>query len=534
MTLLEHLTMSKEPHGVQNVTGFAFLAVLCCFSKQFGGISVAQVSSSQQTLEKIVSLAKRRGYIFQSSEIYGGLNGCWDFGPLGVEMLRNVKNAWWQSMTSRGDIEGIDASILMHPRVWEASGHVQNFSDPMVDCRECKSRYRVDHLFAEMSEKKLRAISKATNLESALAKTLVMESRDVTKEQLAEILTSMIEKNDKLFSELVEQELISCPNCGRVKTLTAPRNFNLMFETHIGPVKDDSNAVYLRPETAQGIFVNFLNVMQSSRQKVPFGICQIGKSFRNEINTKNFLFRTREFEQMEMQFFCKKGTDEKFFDDWKETRWNWWQSLGMPESKMRFKPHEKLAHYAKAAGDIEFEFPFGFGEIEGIHNRTDFDLSRHTEFSGKNLQVLDEETKEKYTPFVVETAAGATRGFMALLCNAYDEEAVEGETRVVMHLHPSIAPIKVAVLPLVNKDGMPEIAEKLDNDLRKSMKSFYDDSGAVGRRYRRMDEIGTPFAVTIDSQTLQDQTVTIRERDSMQQIRLPIDNVKTHLLQHIF
>lgn len=491
---------------------------------------MAQVPSSQALLEKIVSLSKRRGFIFQSSEIYGGLNGCWDFGPLGVEMLRNIKDAWWRAMTGRGDIEGIDASILMHPRVWEASGHVQNFSDPMVDCRECKMRYRVDHLFGEMSEKKLRAISKATTLEGALAKTLNMQSQEVTKEQLAEILLSMIEKSDTLFSELVEKELIGCPNCGRVKTLTPPRNFNLMFETHIGPVKDDSNAVYLRPETAQGIFVNFLNVMQSSRQKVPFGICQIGKSFRNEINTKNFLFRTREFEQMEMQFFCKAGTDEQFFEEWRETRWNWWQSLGMPESKMRFKPHEKLAHYAKAAGDIEFLFPFGFGEIEGIHNRTDFDLTRHTEFSGKSLQVHDEQTKEKYTPYVVETAAGATRGFMALLCNAYEEEQVEGEQRVVMRLSPSIAPIKVAVLPLVNKDGMPEIAQSLEKDLRRSMKSFYDDSGAVGRRYRRMDEIGTPFAVTIDSDTLVDQTVTIRERDSMKQIRIAIAGVRQYLM----
>lgn len=461
--------------------------------------------------------------MFQSSEIYGGLNGCWDYGPLGVELLRNLKDAWWRAMTKRGDIEGLDASILMHPRVWEASGHVQNFSDPMVDCRECKSRYRVDHLFAEMSEKKLKAI----------AKELAVESRDLTKEQLAETITGTMEQNDGSFASLVEKELIPCPNCGRTKTLTAPRNFNLMFETYIGPVKDAANAIYLRPETAQGIFVNFLNVMQASRQKIPFGICQIGKSFRNEINTKNFLFRTREFEQMEMQFFCKRGTDEQFFEQWRETRWNWWRALGMPENKLRFRPHEKLAHYAKAAGDIEFEFPFGFGEIEGIHNRTDFDLTRHQEFSGKNLQVHDEETKEKYTPFVVETAAGASRGFMAFLCNGYEEETVNGEQRVVLRLHPFLAPVKVAVLPLVNKDGMPELAQKLERDLRTSMKSFYDDSGAVGRRYRRMDEIGTPFAVTIDSDTLQDQTVTIRERDSMQQVRVAMGAVKEYISERI-
>jgi glycyl-tRNA synthetase len=513
--------------------------------------------SSQALLEKIVSLAKRRGFVFQSSEIYGGLNGCWDYGPLGVEMLRNLKEAWWRGMTSRGDIEGLDASILMHPRVWEASGHVQNFSDPMVDCRECKSRYRIDHLFGEMSEKKLKAIYKfllsdagPTSLQIDEISTIkiflnpnefaaqvqqtapaLAEEVDLLrdKSRQADFMTYLSDRLPTLFEELVQNELITCPNCGRTKSLTAPRNFNLMFETYIGPVKDQANAVFLRPETAQGIFVNFLNVMQSSRQKIPFGICQIGKSFRNEINTKNFLFRTREFEQMEMQFFCKQGSDEKFFEQWRETRWAWWLSLGMPENKLRFKPHEKLAHYAKAAGDIEFLFPFGYGEVEGIHNRTNFDLSRHMEYSGKNMQVHDEETKEKYTPFVVETAAGASRGFMAFLCNAYEEEQVESEQRVVMRLHPALAPIKVAVLPLVNKDGMPELAEKLDRDLRKSMKSFYDDSGAVGRRYRRMDEIGTPFCVTIDSDTLQDQTVTIRERDSMQQIRLPMGQVKEYV-----
>jgi glycyl-tRNA synthetase len=484
---------------------------------------VAQSTPSQQLLEKIVSLAKRRGFIFQSSEIYGGLNGCWDYGPLGVEMLRNLKDAWWRAMTQRGDIEGLDASILMHPKVWEASGHVQNFSDPMVDCRECKSRYRVDHLFAEMSEKKLKSITKS----------LALETRDFTKEQLAELVTGMIEQNDSIFASLVEQELIPCPNCGRTKTFTVPRSFNLMFETYVGPVKDDSNVVYLRPETAQGIFVNFLNVMQSSRQKIPFGICQIGKSFRNEINTKNFLFRTREFEQMEMQFFCKSGSDDAFFESWRETRWNWWRGLGMPETKLRFRPHEKLAHYAKAAGDIEFEFPFGFGEIEGIHNRTNFDLTRHQEFSGKSLQVHDEETKEKYTPFVVETAAGASRGFMAFLCNGYEEETVNDEQRVVLRLHPFLAPVKVAVFPLVNKDGMPELANELERDLRKSMKSFYDESGAVGRRYRRMDEIGTPFCVTIDSDTLTDQTVTIRERDSMQQVRVAMSAVKGYINERL-
>jgi glycyl-tRNA synthetase len=482
-----------------------------------------QKSTGVQTLEKIVSLAKRRGFVFQSSEIYGGLNGCWDYGPLGVEMLRNLKEAWWRSMTYRSEIEGLDASILMHPRVWEASGHVQNFSDPMVDCKSCKARFRVDHLVTEMNEKKLQAI----------AKHLTVDHRQHSKDELAEYILAMFDQNELLFSQLVEAELIICPNCGSKQSLTPPRNFNLMFETYLGPVKDASNAIYLRPETAQGIFVNVLNVMQSSRQKLPFGIAQIGKAFRNEINTKNFLFRTREFEQMEMQYFVKEGTDEQFYDEWKERRINWWHSLGMPKDKLKLKPHEKLAHYAKAAIDIEYEFPFGFGEIEGIHNRTNFDLSRHEEFSTKSLSIHDEETKEKKVPFVIETSAGASRGFMAFLCNAYEEEEVNGEVRTIMRLHPFLAPVKAAVLPLVNKDGMPEISEKLEADLRRSFKTFYDDSGAVGRRYRRQDEVGTPFCVTIDSDTLNDQTVTVRERDSMEQIRLPIEKVKSYINEKI-
>ncbi len=480
-------------------------------------------STGVQTLEKIVSLSKRRGFVFQSSEIYGGLNGCWDYGPLGVEMLRNLKDAWWRSMTYRNEIEGLDASILMHPKVWEASGHVQNFSDPMVDCKSCKARFRVDHLVTEMNEKKLQAI----------AKHLTVDHREHTKDELGEYILAMFDQNELLFPQLVEAELIICSNCGSKKSLTPPRNFNLMFETYLGPVKDASNAIYLRPETAQGIFVNVLNVMQSSRQKLPFGIAQIGKAFRNEINTKNFLFRTREFEQMEMQYFVKEGTDEQFYDEWKERRINWWHSLGMPKEKLKLKPHEKLAHYAKAAIDIEYEFPFGFGEIEGIHNRTNFDLSRHEEFSSKSLSIHDEETKEKKVPFVIETSAGASRGFMAFLCNAFEEEEVNGEVRTIMRLHPFLAPVKAAVLPLVNKDGMPEISEKLEADLRKSFKTFYDDSGAVGRRYRRQDEIGTPFCVTIDSDTLSDQTVTVRERDSMEQIRLPIEKVKGYIAEKI-
>jgi glycyl-tRNA synthetase len=422
------------------------------------------LTKQNNTMEKIVSLAKRRGFVFQSSEIYGGLNGCYDYGPLGVGLLNNIKEQWWRSMTLREDVEGIDASILMHPRVWEASGHVEHFTDPMVDCKQCRSRYREDEL----------------------------------------------------------PESGACPNCGGKGTFTEARKFNLMFRTFVGPVEESSAAVYLRPETAQGIYVNFFNVQSAARQKVPFGIAQIGKAFRNEINTKNFLFRTREFEQMEMQFFVKPGEDDSWFEYWKEQRMQWFTDLGMSPDRLRFNEHGpgELAHYAKKAFDIQFLFPFGWGEIEGIHNRTDYDLRRHEEFSGKAMKYFDPEANEKYIPFVVETSAGTSRSFMAFLIDAYAEEQLEKETRTVMRFHPRIAPVNAAVFPLVNRDGMPENARAIANDLQKRYRVFYDDKGAVGRRYRRQDEAGTPFCITIDSQTLEDRTVTIRDRDSMEQIRV--------------
>jgi glycyl-tRNA synthetase len=422
------------------------------------------LTKQNNTMEKIVSLAKRRGFVFQSSEIYGGLNGCYDYGPLGVGLLNNIKEQWWRSMTLREDVEGIDASILMHPRVWEASGHVEHFTDPMVDCKQCRSRYREDEL----------------------------------------------------------PESGACPNCGGKGTFTEARKFNLMFRTFVGPVEESSAAVYLRPETAQGIYVNFFNVQSAARQKVPFGIAQIGKAFRNEINTKNFLFRTREFEQMEMQFFVKPGEDDSWFEYWKEQRMQWFTDLGMSPDRLRFNEHGpgELAHYAKKAFDIQFLFPFGWGEIEGIHNRTDYDLRRHEEFSGKAMKYFDPEANEKYIPYVVETSAGTSRSFMAFLIDAYAEEQLEKETRTVMRFHPRIAPVNAAVFPLVNRDGMPENARAIANDLQKRYRVFYDDKGAVGRRYRRQDEAGTPFCITIDSQTLEDRTVTIRDRDSMEQIRV--------------
>jgi len=443
-------------------------------------------------MEKLVSLAKRRGYVFQSSEIYGGTGSVWDYGPLGVELKRNVKDAWWRTMVhQRDDIEGIDASILMHPRVWEASGHVAEFTDPLVECRNCHRRFRVDILLAEAG---------AETLESA-----------------------------------------RCLSCGVTGQWTEPRNFNLMFKTFMGPVEDDTAVVYLRPETAQGIYVNFLNVQTTARQRVPFGIAQIGKAFRNEITPGNFIFRTREFEQMEMQFFVEPGTDDDWFEQWKETRIQWLYSLGLDRERLRFHAHppDKLAHYAKAAFDIEFFFggtigDAGWGEIEGIHNRTNFDLGRHQEFSGKRLEYIDPATQKRYLPYIIETSIGADRLTLAVLANGYREEDVEGETRVVLRLHPSLAPLKAGVFPLVKKDGMAERAMAIHEDLRaKGIPSFYDESGAIGRRYRRQDEAGTPFGITIDGETMESGSITIRDRDTMRQERIDAGELVGYLKARI-
>ena len=442
-------------------------------------------------MDKLTSLAKRRGYIFQSSEIYGGTGSVWDYGPLGVELKRNVKEAWWRSMVhERDDIEGLDAAILMHPRVWEASGHVSAFTDPLVECTNCHRRFREDTLLAETG---------AASLPEA-----------------------------------------QCPSCGKTGQWTEPRQFNLMFKTFMGPVEEDASVVYLRPETAQGIYVNFLNVQTTARQKVPFGIAQIGKAFRNEITPGNFTFRTREFEQMEMQFFVKPGTDEEWFERWRDARMRWMRDeIGLSPDRLRYHPHEKLAHYASAAGDIEFQFggtigDEGWGEIEGIHNRTDFDLGRHQEFSGKRLEYIDPASNERYIPFIIETSAGADRVTLAVLADGYREEEVEGETRVVLGISPKLAPLKTGVFPLVKKDGMPERAMKIHEGLRRrGIPSFYDESGAIGRRYRRQDEAGTPFGITVDGQTLEDGTVTVRDRDTMRQGRVGEDQVAEYLRERI-
>ncbi len=476
-------------------------------------------------------MAKRRGFVFQSSEVYGGLNGCWDYGPLGVELLNNVKQEWWKFMTYRDDVEGLDASILMHPKVWEASGHVENFTDPMIDCKQCKARFRVDTLGESFNEKRKKKLIIALKEKISGSPEKVESYNNLISEEdtLDDNFTKLLESNDFAFDLLSEA---ACPQCGTKESFTEPKNFNLMFKTFLGPVEDSGNVIFLRPETAQGIFVNFLNVQQASRQKLPFGIAQIGKAFRNEINTKNFLFRTREFEQMEMQYFVNPKEDDKHFDEWKQLRIDWYKSLGVPEEKLRFHDHapDKLAHYAKSATDIEFLFPFGWGEIEGIHNRTDFDLGRHEEFSGKSMKYFDDEAKEKFIPFIIETSAGASRGFMAFLVNSYHEEEVNGEQRVVLKLHPKLAPIKAAIFPLVNKDGMPEIAREIETELRPYLKVFYDDKGAVGRRYRRQDEAGTPFCITVDTQTTEDKTVTVRHRDSMEQERVAISDLLHFLL----
>lgn len=431
-------------------------------------------------LNTLVSLSKRRGFVFQSSEIYGGLGSCWDYGPLGSLMKLNVKRAWWNAMTRRRDIVGLDAAILMHPTVWKASGHVDGFSDPLVDCKDCKTRFRSDNTESYLKEKK-------------------------------------------------------CPNCGS-KNLSEPRQFNLMFKTHMGPVEDTGSVVFLRPETAQGHFVNFLNCQQSSRNKIPFGIAAIGKSFRNEITPGNFIFRTREFEQMEMQFFVKPGTDETWFETWKDIRLNFYKKYGFKMDNLRFKPHGngELAHYAKAALDVEYLFPMGWSELEGIHNRSDFDLTQHTKFSGKTLEYFDEANKEKFVPYVIETAVGCDRLFLAFLVDAYREEVTRDEkggedVRVVLGLHPEIAPLKVAVMPLSKKEELSSVADKLYQQLAMDFDATYDESGSIGKRYRRQDEVGTPYCATVDFETLNDQCVTIRHRDTMKQDRIPMTKLNDYI-----
>jgi len=424
---------------------------------------VTEETPTRVDMEKIVSLCRRRGFIFPSSEIYGGLSSCWDYGPLGVELKRNVKEAWWRAMVQeRDDMVGLDTSILMHPQTWAASGHLEGFADPLVECKDCHLRWRSDEL-----------------------------------------------EGDR------------CPSCGG--ELTEPRMFNLMFKTFMGPVEDEASVVYLRPETAQGMFVNFQNVLNTTRKRLPFGIAQIGKSFRNEITTGNFIFRSREFEQMEIEFFVKPGTDSEWFNYWLEQRLNWYVKLGIKRENLRLREHgkEELSHYSRRTVDINYLFPMGWSELEGVANRGDFDLVQHAKYSGKSLEYFDDETKEHFLPYIIEPSAGVDRSVLAVLCDAYDEEADKEEIRVLLHLHPSLAPFKVAVLPLSRRENLVKFAKEIYADLRQCWVVSYDDAQSIGRRYRRQDEIGTPFCVTIDFQSLEDKQVTIRERDSMNQIRVP-------------
>ena len=467
-----------------------------------------------EELEKLVSLAKRRGIIFPSSEIYGGLSSVWDYGPIGVEIKRNVKNLWWKSFVSeRDDIFGIDASILMHPDVWKASGHLESFSDPLVECSLTGKRYREDHIFI------LEIETKKENKIIAIEASDKNEAEKLVKEKIISIIP-LIESESKENPS---------PDGG---TLSDPRNFNLMFKTFIGPVEDSSSTVYLRPETAQAMFVNFLNVLNSSRKKIPFGIAQQGKSFRNEITPGNFTFRTREFEQMEMEFFCSPDDDEKWHDYWIQFSLDWFKKYGIREENLMIRKHEseELPHYSKASSDIDYLFPWSWGELETISNRTDYDLKAHSELSGKDLSYFDQENNKRFTPYVIEPAMGADRSVLAFLCDAYCEEKTDKETRTLLKLHPEIAPIKIAVLPLSRNEKLSEYSRNIFDRLNSLYTTQYDDTQSIGRRYRRQDEVGTPLCVTIDFESVEeDDSVTIRNRDTMEQIRVSSDLSLIHI-----
>lgn len=455
------------------------------------------------TMEKIVSLCKNRGYVYPGSEIYGGLANTWDYGPLGVELKNNIKKAWFKKFVQESKYNvGLDAAILMNPEVWVASGHVGNFSDPLIDCKDCKTRHRADKLIEEWAHEQ-------------------------GKDMIADGMT-----NEQMIN-FIKENHIACPNCGK-ENFTDIRKFNLMFKTFQGVTEDSKAEIYLRPETAQGIFVNFKNVMRTTRRKIPMGIAQVGKAFRNEITPGNFTFRTREFEQMELEFFCKPGTDLEWHKYWKYFCKNWLLSLGMKEENIRLRNHskEELSHYSNGTTDIEFTFPFGWGELWGIADRTDYDLKQHMNHSKEDMTYLDPETNEKYIPYCIEPSLGCDRVALAFLCNSYDEEEIaEGDTRVVLHLHPALAPYKVAVLPLSKK--LSEKAEEVYSKLSKKFMCDYDEAGSIGKRYRREDEIGTPYCVTIDFDTLEDNCVTIRDRDTMEQVRIKIDELEDWLEEKI-
>ncbi|HEY8305082.1 MAG TPA: glycine--tRNA ligase, partial [Lapillicoccus sp.] len=449
---------------------------------------MASLTTPGTTVDTVVSLCKRRGFVYPSGEIYGGTRSAWDYGPLGVELKDNIKRQWWKAMViQRDDVVGLDSAIILPRETWVASGHVATFSDPLVECLSCHKRFRADHLQEAVAEKRAKS-------------------------------------GDEVDPDTIPLTEIACTNCGTRGQWTEPRQFSGLLKTFLGVVEDESGLHYLRPETAQGIFLNFLNVMNSSRRKPPFGIAQIGKSFRNEITPGNFIFRTREFEQREMEFFVAPAEAPRWFEHWLHERERWYTELGIRPDHLRLRAHEadELSHYSSNTSDVEYLFPIGWSELEGIADRGDFDLSRHAEHAREKLEYVDTATRERYVPHVIEPAAGADRATLAFLVDAYDEEQVEGETRTLLRLHPKLAPVKVAVMPLVKKDGQPEVAREVYADLRRRMQAEYDEGGSIGKRYRRQDEIGTPWGVTVDHQTLEDQTVTLRDRDSLEQVRIPI------------
>ncbi len=465
-------------------------------------------------MDRLVALCKRRGIIFPSSDIYGGIGSAYDYGPAGARIKRNLADHWLREMTMKhDDIVELDSAIIYNPRVWEASGHVGGFNDPMVECSECKGRFRDDHIVS---------IYLCCKCQKSKVKKTGVETREPTTEN--ETACEICKENTDW--QRIETQ---CPRCGAKNSLTPPRQFNLMMKTYVGPIEDESGIAYLRPETAQGIYIDYKIVMETSRLRPPFGIAQIGKAFRNEITTKNFIARTREFEQMEMQFFIKPGDNEKWCEYWREQRWNYLLDLGVRPEKLRWHEHEKLAHYARAAWDIEYEFPYGWGELEGLHDRGDFDLSRHSEFSGKDLSFFDDSVKERYMPHVIESSSGLNRAMLMLLCEAYHEDVQDGEERVYLSLDPRIAPVKAAFLPLVKKDGLYELGHDLFKSIQGRWRADFDESGSIGKRYRRQDEVGTPFCFTIDYQTKEDGTVTVRWRDTLQQERISKDQIPNFL-----
>ena len=494
--------------------------------------------AQEDVFKKIVSHCKEYGFVFPSSDIYDGLGAVYDYGQNGVELKNNIKQYWWQSMVLlHENIVGIDSAIFMHPTVWKASGHVDAFNDPLIDNRDSKKRYRADVLIedqiAKYEEKIDKEVAKARKrfgdkfdeeqFRSTNPRVLEnQQKRDALHQRYSDAMNAM---DLAELKQIILDEEIACPISG-TRNWTDVRQFNLMFKTEVGSTADGASTIYLRPETAQGIFVNYLNVQKTGRMKVPFGIAQIGKAFRNEIVARQFIFRMREFEQMEMQFFVKPGTELEWFKSWKETRLKWHKALGFGDDSYRYHDHEKLAHYANAATDIEFKMPFGFKEVEGIHSRTNFDLSQHAKFSGRKIEYFDPETNESYTPFVIETSIGVDRMFLSVMCKSYEEEKLEnGETRVVLKLPAALAPVKLAILPLVKKDGLPEKAHEIMQQLKFHFNCKYEEKDSIGKRYRRQDAIGTPFCITVDHDTLKDNCVTLRDRDTMEQTRVPIDSL---------